>query len=44
MAAVEAPQGGTQEPNTIVAVMQKGYSLHDRILRPALVTVVKPSG
>ena len=44
MAAVEAPQGATQEPNTIVAVMQKGYSLHERILRPALVTVVKPSG
>ena len=27
------------EPNTIVATMQKGYALHDRILRPALVTV-----
>jgi molecular chaperone GrpE len=37
MAAVEAQA----EPNTIVAVMQKGYSLHDRILRPALVTVAK---
>lgn len=30
------------EPNTIVAVMQKGYSLHDRVLRPALVSVAKP--
>jgi molecular chaperone GrpE len=29
------------EPNTIVATMQKGYALHDRILRPALVTVAK---
>jgi|tagenome__1003787_1003787.scaffolds.fasta_scaffold20914032_2 molecular chaperone GrpE len=29
------------EPNTIVATMQKGYTLHDRILRPALVTVAK---
>ncbi len=29
------------EPNTIVAVMQKGYRLHDRVLRPALVTVAK---
>ena len=29
------------EPNTIVSVMQKGYLLHDRILRPALVTVAK---
>ena len=37
MAAVEA----AQEPNTIVAVMQKGYALHDRMLRPALVTVAK---
>jgi len=30
-----------QEPNTIVAVLQKGYTLHDRVLRPALVTVAK---
>lgn len=30
------------EPNTVVATMQKGYQLHDRILRPALVTVAKP--
>ena len=30
-----------QEPNTIVAVLQKGYVLHDRVLRPALVTVAK---
>ena len=37
MAAVESPA----EPNTIVAVMHKGYRLHDRILRPALVTVAK---
>jgi molecular chaperone GrpE len=29
------------EPNTIVAVMQKGYALHDRVVRPALVTVAK---
>lgn len=42
MAAVEAPPGETREPNTIVAVMQKGYTLHDRVLRPALVTVAKP--
>jgi molecular chaperone GrpE len=37
MAAVEADA----EPNTIVSVMQKGYRLHDRVLRPALVTVAK---
>jgi molecular chaperone GrpE len=29
------------EPNTVVAVMQKGYALHDRVLRPALVSVAK---
>lgn len=27
------------EPGTVVAVLQKGYLLHDRVLRPALVTV-----
>jgi molecular chaperone GrpE len=37
MAAVESDS----EPNTVVATMQKGYQLHDRILRPALVTVAK---
>jgi molecular chaperone GrpE len=37
MAAVEADQ----EPNTVLAVMQKGYTLHDRVVRPALVTVAK---
>jgi molecular chaperone GrpE len=30
------------DPNTVVSVMQKGYRLHDRVLRPALVTVAKP--
>jgi molecular chaperone GrpE len=29
------------EPNTVVAVMLKGYRLHDRVLRPALVSVAK---
>jgi molecular chaperone GrpE len=28
-------------PNTVVHVLQKGYTLNDRILRPALVTVAK---
>jgi molecular chaperone GrpE len=37
MAAVDS----AAEPNTVVAVMLKGYSLHDRVLRPALVTVAK---
>lgn len=29
------------EPNTVLSVLQKGYQLHDRVLRPALVTVSK---
>jgi molecular chaperone GrpE len=29
------------EPNQVVNVMQKGYLLHERVLRPALVTVSK---
>jgi molecular chaperone GrpE len=37
MAAVESES----EPNTVVSVMQKGYGLADRVLRPALVTVAK---
>ena len=28
-----------QEPNTVVTVLQKGYLIADRVLRPALVTV-----
>lgn len=31
-----------QEANTIVTVLQKGYLLADRVLRPALVIVSKP--
>jgi len=38
MAAVESREA---EPNAIVSVMLKGYRLHDRVLRPALVTVAK---
>jgi molecular chaperone GrpE len=34
---VESPE----EPNTIVSVLQKGYLLNDRVLRPALVVVSK---
>jgi len=37
MAAVESEA----EPNTVVSLMQKGYRMHDRVLRPALVTVTK---
>lgn len=28
-------------PNTVVAVLQKGYQLHDRVIRPALVSVAR---
>jgi molecular chaperone GrpE len=31
-------------PNTVVHVLQKGYLLNDRVLRPALVTVAKAPG
>jgi molecular chaperone GrpE len=37
MAAVESPGA----PNSVVSTLQKGYGLHDRVLRPALVTVSK---
>lgn len=31
-----------QEANSVVAVLQKGYLIADRVLRPALVTVAAP--
>jgi molecular chaperone GrpE len=31
-----------QEANTVVTVLQKGYLISDRVLRPALVTVTAP--
>jgi len=31
-----------QESNTVVAVLQKGYLIADRVLRPALITVAAP--
>lgn len=37
MAALESDQ----EPNTVLEVLQKGYTLHERVVRPALVTVAK---
>ena len=38
MSMVENPD---VEPNTVIAVMQKGYLLNDRLLRPAMVMVSK---
>ena len=31
-----------QDPNTVVSVLQRGYSISERVLRPALVTVSAP--
>ena len=31
-------------PNTVAQVFQKGYLLNDRVLRPAMVAVVRPKG
>jgi len=31
-----------QDANTVVTVLQKGYLIADRVLRPALVTVAAP--
>ncbi len=31
------------EPNTVVKVFQKGYSLNDRLLRPAMVVIAQPT-
>lgn len=41
IAMLDAPHAA---PNTVVDVMQKGYSLHGRLLRPAMVAVAKTSG
>lgn len=34
-------ESATHEPNTVIEEFQKGYSLVDRLLRPALVSVAK---
>ena len=39
ISVVPRPEGSQQEANTVVTVLQKGYSIADRVLRPALVTV-----
>lgn len=40
MAMIEQPDVA---PNSVVQVMQKGYSLNGRLLRPAMVVVAKPA-
>jgi molecular chaperone GrpE len=42
ISVVPAAEGSSQDPNTIVAVLQKGYTIAERVLRPALVTVSAP--
>ncbi|MCF8197168.1 MAG: nucleotide exchange factor GrpE [Sulfuritalea sp.] len=37
---IEAPDDAT-EANIVLTVLQKGYALHDRVIRPALVIVSK---
>ena len=41
MSMVENPE---VEPNTVIAVVQKGYTLNGRLVRPAMVMVSKSSG
>ena len=42
ISVVPAPEGTGLVPNSIVSVLQKGYLIADRVLRPALVTVAAP--
>ena len=42
ISVVPLPPGSSQDPNTVVSVLQKGYLIADRVLRPALVTVAAP--
>lgn len=37
--AMSTRESGEHEPNTVLAVMQKGYLLNGRVLRPAMVVV-----
>ena len=39
---VPQSNGTPQEANTVVSVLQKGYLISERVLRPALVTVTAP--
>ena len=40
--AISVVPAPTQEPNTVVTVLQKGFLIAERVLRPALVTVAAP--
>jgi molecular chaperone GrpE len=40
--AVSTLESAEMPPNHVLSVMQKGYKLHDRLLRPAMVVVSRP--
>lgn len=40
--AISVVPAPTQDANTVVTVLQKGFLIADRVLRPALVTVAAP--
>ena len=42
--AMSMVENNEVEPNTVIAVMQKGYTLNGRLLRPAMVMVSKAAG
>lgn len=42
--AMSMAESVEQAPNTVLHVMQKGYLLHDRLIRPAMVVVAKAAG
>ena len=42
--AMSMVENGEVEPNTVIAVMQKGYTLNGRLVRPAMVMVSKAPG
>ncbi|GJM14090.1 MAG: protein GrpE [Pseudohongiella sp.] len=39
--AMSIQENAEAEPNSVIAVMQKGYTLHGRVIRPAMVMVSK---
>ncbi|MCB1679281.1 MAG: nucleotide exchange factor GrpE [Halioglobus sp.] len=42
--AMSTVENSEVEPNTVIAVMQKGYTLNGRLVRPAMVMVSKAAG
>ena len=39
--AMAAQESSEAEPNTVLTVCQKGYLLHERLIRPAMVIIAK---